>query len=325
MEGLTEFIKACTFSTPVYFWIAAAAMLVLIFVPWIKRKKGLALDLRYWKDKVFLNSKRYWIMSIPVVIITILMAGVLSGPQVTTKNITNIYGYPVMLVVDISGSMGLGTSPDTPFGHSYQIFKSLISLRGDINFGLLMFSTDKYIARYFINKDELFRDSLDNLREIVQISTGTGISSALQMAHSYMTKNIHGEGAIILISDMDTSAAEWGKIISEINKMRLEGIRSYMITPYDSETIAKIAASGGGLGRGGGVDISEASELYIVSMNDKAGINAICQDIMTMQMSLIRQDVGKLQQSLIPYLVIPALGIIGLCLVLGETSFRKIP
>ena len=33
MEGLTEFIKACTFSTPVYFWIAAAAMLVLIFVP----------------------------------------------------------------------------------------------------------------------------------------------------------------------------------------------------------------------------------------------------------------------------------------------------
>ncbi|NLL89537.1 MAG: VWA domain-containing protein [Dehalococcoidales bacterium] len=325
MEGLTEFIKACTFSTPVYFWIAAAAMLVLIFVPWIKRKKGLALDLRYWKDKVFLNSKRYWIMSIPVVIITILMAGVLSGPRVTTKNITNIYGYPVMLVVDISGSMGLGTSPDTPFGHSYQIFKSLISLRGDINFGLLMFSTDKYIARYFINKDELFRDSLDNLREIVQISTGTGISSALQVAHSYMTKNIDGEGAIILISDMDTSAAEWGKIISEINKMRLEGIRSYMITPYDSETIAKIAASGGGLGRGGGVDISEASELYIVSMNDKAGINAICQDIMTMQMSLIRQDVGKLQQSLIPYLVIPALGIIGLCLVLGETSFRKIP
>jgi len=325
MEGLTEFIKACTFSTPVYFWIAAAAMLVLIFVPWIKRKKGLALDLRYWKEKVFLQSKRYAILSIPVVIITILMAGVLSGPQVTTKTVTNIYGYPVMLVVDISGSMGLGYSADTPFGHSYEIFQSLISLRGDINFGLLMFSTDKYIARYFINKDELFRDSLDNLREIVEISTGTGISSAMEVAHSFLTKYIDGEGAIILISDMDTSASEWSKIISEINEMRLEGIRSYMITPFDSATIAKIAASGGGLGRGGGIDISQASELYIVSMNDTAGINAICQDIMTMNMSLIREDVGKLQQSLIPYFIIPALVIIGLCLVLGETSFRKIP
>jgi hypothetical protein len=325
MEGLTEFFKACTFSTPVYFWIAAAAMLVLIFVPWIKRKKGLALDLRYWKEKVFLQSKRYAILSIPVVIITILMAGVLSGPQVTTKTVTNIYGYPVMLVVDISGSMGLGYSADTPFGHSYEIFQSLISLRGDINFGLLMFSTDKYIARYFINKDELFRDSLDNLREIVEISTGTGISSAMEVAHSFLTKYIDGEGAIILISDMDTSASEWSKIISEINEMRLEGIRSYMITPFDSATIAKIAASGGGLGRGGGIDISQASELYIVSMNDTAGINAICQDIMTMNMSLIREDVGKLQQSLIPYFIIPALVIIGLCLVLGETSFRKIP
>jgi hypothetical protein len=107
--------------------------------------------------------------------------------------------------------------------------------------------------------------------------------------------------------------------------MRLEGIRSYMITPFDSETIAKIAASGGGLGRGGGIDISQASELFIVSMNDTAGINAVCQDIMTMNMSLIREDVGKLQESLIPYFIIPALGVIGLCLVLGETGFRKIP
>ncbi|MBN2134385.1 MAG: VWA domain-containing protein [Acidobacteria bacterium] len=325
MEGLTEFIKSCTFSTPVYFWIAAAAMLVLIFVPWIRRRKGLALDLRYWKDRVTLKSKRYLVMTIPVVIITILMAGVLSGPQVTTKTVTNVYGYPVMLVVDISGSMGLGYSADTPFGKSYQIFTDLISLRGDINFGLLMFSTDKYIARYFINKDELFFDSLDNLKEIVQISTGTGISSAMQVAHAFMTKYIDGEGAIILISDMDTSAAEWSKIISEINKMKLEGIRSYMITPFDAETVAKIAASGGGLGRGGGIDISQASELWIASMNDKAAINAICQDIMTMQMSLIREDMGKLQESLIPYFIIPALGLIGLCLVLGETGFRKIP
>ena len=58
-------------------------------------------------------------------------------------------------------------------------------------------------------------------------------------------------------------------------------------------------------------------------MNDRAAINAICQDIMTMQMSLIREDTEKLQESLIPYFIIPALGLLGLCLVLGETGFRK--
>jgi hypothetical protein len=325
MDGLVEFIKACTFTTPVPFWIAGGVMLVLIFLPWIRRKRGLALDLRYWKDKVAFNSKRYWIMSVPVVIITVLMAGVLSGPQVTTKTVTNVYGYPVMLVVDISGSMGIGYSFDTPFGYSYQIFNSLTSLRGDINFGLLMFSSDRYIARYFANKDELFYDSLDNIKEILQISTGTQISGAMIQAHEFMAKHIDGEGAIILISDMDTSAQEWQKIISEINQMKLEGIRTYMITPFDAATVARIAASGGGIGRSGGIDITQASDLYIVAMNDKEGINEICQDIMTMQMSLIREDVDKLKESLIPYFIMPALGLLGLCLVLGETGFRKIP
>ncbi|MDD4924211.1 MAG: VWA domain-containing protein [Dehalococcoidales bacterium] len=325
MDGLVEFIKACTFTTPVPFWIAGGVMLLLIFLPWIRRKRGLAFDLQYWKDKVEFNSKRYWIMSLPVVIITVLMAGVLSGPQVTTKTVTNVYGYPVMLVVDISGSMGIGYSFDTPFGYSYQIFNSLTALRGDINFGLLMFSADKYIARYFANKDELFYDSLDNIKEILQISTGTQISGAMLVAHDFMTKHIDGEGAVILISDMDTSAQEWQKIISEINKMKLEGIRTYMITPFDAATVARIAASGGGIGRSGGIDISQASDLYIVAMNDREGINEICQDIMTMQMSLIREDVNKLKESLIPYFIMPALGLLGLCLVLGETGFRKIP
>ncbi|MBN2136066.1 MAG: VWA domain-containing protein, partial [Acidobacteria bacterium] len=265
MDGLVEFFKACAFTTPVPFWIAGGVMLLLIFFPWFRKKRGLALDLRYWKDKVKFDSKRYWIMSVPVVLITVLMAGVLSGPQVTTKTVTNVYGYPVMLVVDISGSMGIGYSYDTPFGYSYQIFDKLTSLRGDINFGLLMFSTDKYIARYFANKDELFYDSLDNIREILEISTGTGISSAMQVAHQFMTKNIKGEGAIILISDMDTSGTEWQRIISEINQMSLEGIKTYMITPYDSETIAKLAASGSGFRGTSGIDINQASELYIVS------------------------------------------------------------
>ncbi len=325
MDGLVEFIKACAFTTPVPFWIAGGVMLLLLFFPWFMKKRGLALDLKYWKGKVEFNSKRYWIMSVPVVIITILMAGVLSGPQVTTKTVTNVYGFPVMLVVDISGSMGVGYSFNTPFGYSYQIFDKLTSLRGDINFGLLMFSTDKYIARYFANKDELFYDSLDNLKEIQEISTGTGISGAMQLAHQFMTKNIDGEGAIILISDMDTSALEWQRIISEINQMKLEGIKTYMITPYDAETIAKLAASGGGIGRTSGIDIKQASDLYIISMNDMEGINLVCQDIMTMQMSLIREDIIKEKDSLIPYFIIPALGLLGLCLVLGETGFRKIP
>lgn len=323
MEELTEFIKSFEFATPLYFWIAGAIVLVLVFLPWFRRKRGLAFDLKYWDGKVAFKSRRVWILSIPVVIATILMAGVLSTPQVTTRPVTNIYGYPVMLVVDVSGSMGVGYSETTPFGYSHQIFTDLINVRGDINYGLLIFSTDRYISRYFINKNELFVDTLENTKEIGYISTGTQISGALEKAHNFFKDHIDGEGAVILISDMDTSSQEWRNIISEVNQMSLEGIKTYMITPYDAETIVKMASYGSRMSSG--VDLSQASELKIVAMDDKEGIDMISKDIVTMNMSLIREDEGLVKKSVIPYLVIPALGMIGLCLVLGETSFRKIP
>jgi len=325
MEELAKFINSCDFATPLYFWIAGAVVLLLIFFPWVRKKKGLAIDLQYWKEKVAFKSKRVWVLSIPVIIASILMAGVFSNPEVTTRPITNIYGYPVMLVVDVSGSMGVGYSGMTPFGRSYEIFNDLIARRGDTNFGLLIFSTDIYVARYFINKNELFKDTLDNRKEISYLSIGTRISGALAKARQFLTDNINGGcKAIILISDMDTGHQEWRKIVEEMTQMSLEGITPYMITPYDADTITKMSESSGSRG-GAGVDLSQVSELKIVAMDDKDGINQICEEISTMQMSLIREDEGLLKKSLIPFLIIPALGVISLCLILGETRFRKIP
>jgi hypothetical protein len=318
MEGLVNFIDSCEFATPIYFWIAGALALFLIFIPWGGRKAALSFDLKFWKNKLECKSKRVIKMSIPVILATVLLAGVMAQPQITTRPVTYVYGYPVMLVVDISGSMGVGYSETTPFGKSYEIFTDLIAMRGDINFGLLLFSTDMYIARYFINKNELFKDTLENRQEIAYLSVGTRISGALEMAHKFMTKNIDGGGAIILISDMDTSSKEWRSIVSEMTAMTLEGIMPYIIAPSGPEEIAKKAQRQG-------VDLSLVSELKIVAMDDDEGIDNICKEIATMKMSLIREEEGILKKSMVPYFVIPSLVLFSLCLVLSETRFRKIP
>jgi hypothetical protein len=318
MEGLVNFIDSCEFATPVYFWIAGALALLLIFIPWGRRKAALSFDIKFWKNKLECKSKRVLKLSIPVILATVLLAGVMAQPQITTRPVTYVYGYPVMLVVDISGSMGVGYSETTPFGKSYEIFTDLIAMRGDINFGLLLFSTDMYIARYFINKNELFKDTLENRREIAYLSVGTRISGALEMAHKFMNENIDGGGAIILISDMDTSSKEWRSIVSEMTAMTLEGIMPYIIAPSGPEEIAKKAQRQG-------VDLSLVSELRIVAMDDDEGIDNICKEIATMKMSLIREEEGILKKSMVPYFVIPALVLFSLCLVLSETRFRKIP
>jgi hypothetical protein len=318
MEELADFIDSCEFATPVYFWIAGALALLLIFIPWIGRKNGLSFDLQFWKNKFEFKSRRVLKISVPVIIATVLLAGILAQPQITTRPVTYVYGYPVMLVVDISGSMGVGYSEATPFGKSYEIFSDLIAMRGDINFGLLLFSTDMYIARYFINKNELFADTLENRKEIAYLSVGTRISGALEMAHEFMSENIDGGGAIILISDMDTSSKEWRTIVEEMTTMSLEGIMPYIIAPSGPEEIAKKAQRQG-------IDLSLVSELQVVAMDDDEGIDDICSEIATMKMSLIREEEGLLKKSMVPYFVIPVLALFVLCLVLSETRFRKIP
>ena len=318
MELIANFFSSLDLTAPVYLWVAGGLVLLLIILARFSRRRGYAIDLHYWQERVSMPSRRYWMMGLPVLLASLLMIGVLAQPQLTTRPITKIYGHPVMLVVDISGSMGVSYSTDTPFGKSYEIFRDLISRRGDLNFGLMMFSSDIYIARYFINKDELFRDTLENKREIAYLSIGTRVSDALAQAREYMTKKIKGgDMAIILITDMEVSHGEAQKIVTEINTMAIEGIKTYIIAPDASIQIAqrRIASS----------SIEETTTFNAVGMDDLEGINRICEEIAEMEMSLIREDEGLVKNSLIPYLILSSLGIIGLCLVLSETRFQKIP
>jgi hypothetical protein len=80
-------------------------------------------------------------MSITVIIIITLIAGVFSNPNVISRPVTKVYGYPVMIVVDISGSMGVGYTGNTSYYNAYNAFKDLIAERNDINFSLELFSS----------------------------------------------------------------------------------------------------------------------------------------------------------------------------------------
>ncbi|MFC2026927.1 VWA domain-containing protein [Chloroflexota bacterium] len=313
MEELAKSIASLEFATPVYFWIGGAVVLLLIFFPWTRKRRGLTIDLQYWKQEVAFKSKRVWALSIPIVIVSILTAGVLSDPQVTTRPITYVYGYPVMIVMDISGSMGVMEGPHrTSFTEAYEAYNDLISRRSDINFGLMMFSTENYIARYFINKDELFKDTLENEEEISELSMTTRIGDALIKASAFLTDNFKDEDkAIVLISDLDVETKGWPSLVVEMTAISSSDINIYIIATRKG--IEKEA------------DISHLPGLKIVDFKDEYGIDQIYEEIYAMQISPIREEEGLLKKSFISFLILPALGIIGLCLVLGETRFRKIP
>jgi hypothetical protein len=290
--------------------------LFLIFFPWARKRGGLAIDLQYWKRKVAFKSKRVWVLSILVAIVSILMAGVLSDPQFTTRSIDSIYGKPVMIVLDVSGSMGYKEKlqQQTSFEKAREVFEDLIDRRPDVNFGLLLYSTENYVARYFLYKNELFKDTVENREEIDYISTGTRTAEALAKARQFFADNIKGEDkAIVLISDLEQDLNAMLEMAEEMGRDLLAGIKIHVIVVVERKQGAAYVGQ------------SQTEGLNIVEMNDSYGIDQICNEISAMQMSPIREEEVLLKKSLIPFLILPALGLITLCLILGETRFRKIP
>ncbi len=312
MEGLSRFFASLEFDAPFYIWIGATLLLLLVFLPQADKRRGLAFDSGYWNSKVALKSSGVWMLLIPLVITSALILGALPGPKETKETVTYIYGYPVMLVIDVSGSMGAGTSQVTGYQESLAVFNDLIGRRGDMNFGLILYSAENYVSRYFINKDELFRDTLENKDDIIEISNGTRPTDALAEARRFLTEKIKGDGkTIIFISDLHISGQEATNLKQEIIRVALSDINLYILaTGNQKDRIT---------------EIPQAPGVKVIDMKDRAGIDLMCQEITSQQMSPLREDENTSETSLVPYLLLPALGLFVICLVLAETRFRRIP
>jgi len=314
MEELTNFLASWEFIKPLYFWIGGILVLFVIFFPWARKRRGLAIDLHYWKPKAAFTSKRVWMLSIPVIIVSILMAGALSDPQAITKTKTLIYGKPVMLVFDVSGSMQAASElkpEQSGYESALEAFNYLISQREEISFGLEIFSNDNYICRYFTYKNELFKDTLENKDEIIRIARGTNIAGAILRARLFLTNKTEGKDkAIVVVSDLETDPYSWSEMIEEIETALFEGIDVYIITLKgieSSDTIPQVLG------------------VKVANINDQSAISQIYEELSVMESSPIRMEESFSKESMIPLLILPALGIITLCLVLDETRFRKIP
>jgi hypothetical protein len=266
-------------------------------------------------------------MPILLAIASILMAAVLTSPRVATKTSVPLSGKPVMVIVDVSGSMGMEpgkyskdaekpADPRTSFEKARGVFDDLIGRWPDVDFGLEIYSTETYIARYFAYKNELLKDTLENQKEIDFISAGTRPVEAMLRARQFFTDHVKGrDKAIVLISDLDVDFLTLIGISEEADKDLLAGIKVYVILVGGEEQTAANR----------GARQAQAQGLRIVGMYDKESIDQICEELSQMQSSPMEEEEVLSKKSLIPFLVSPMLGLIALCLILSETGFRKIP
>ncbi len=184
------------------------------------------------------------------------------------------------------------------------------------NYGLLLYSTESYIPRLFSVKEEMLRDTVENDEEVVFISTGTRTAEALAKARTFFLEHEDAQyKAIILITDLEVDVEAALQVAEELDRDVLAGIQVYVIltgrgTRRPAEQQARQLATDG---------------VQVVDMNDKEGVDRICAQIAAMQSSPIREEEILSSRSLVPFLIVPTLGLMALCLVLSETCLRKLP
>ncbi|HOG45797.1 MAG TPA: VWA domain-containing protein [Anaerolineae bacterium] len=321
MAGLGRFLASCRLAAPERLIVGAALTLLIIFVPVLFRKRGLAFDWAFWRGRVALAGPGVWALRALVAVASLLLAAFLAQPEVETREHIPISGKPVMVVVDVSGSMGYAKGAGetvSGFERARQVAFSLFDRDLDADLGLLLYSSENYIARYFASRKELLRDTLENTAEIRDISYGTRTGAALAEARRFFADQVGlQDRAILLISDLEEGPGGTAQIASEIDAIVKAGTKLYIIvmgdgTPLEVEEDARLAAL-------------RRPEITMVSMNDDYGIDQICREIVSMASSPIRERDVIRRKSLVPSLLPPALAALALALVLSETCLRKIP
>jgi hypothetical protein len=226
----------------------------------------------------------------------------------------------VMVVVDVSGSMEYkGTAADAGLStreKARMVFDDLLSRDMKVDFGLLLYSTENYIARYFAFRQELFTDTLHNDEEVAFIATGTRTAEALARARTFLLENVTAKDkAIILISDLEADMEATLQMSEELERDILNGIKVYVIlTGRDTGRWPKPPPTQ-----------APVEGVTLVAMDNTQGIDQICAEIRGMESSPTREEEVVVNKSLVPFLIPPILALITVSLLLSETVLRKIP
>lgn len=307
------------FTYPLLLLIGGGLIFALIFLPKF-RKKGLGLNVSYWKEKVRFFSRKTLIVSFLTIIISGFIALALADPQIVIRKRVSspIVRAPVMVVMDVSGSMVYGQdyqSGTSGFEKAKEVFYNIINRNLGVSFGLLLYSDENYIARDFTPNPELLKDVLEDEELTRKLGGATETDLALTKARIFLTKGEKfGQKAIILISDLEDNLSDVGK---EIRRGIKEGIKFYVIVIERDPVSASMKMAS--------LKKEVGQEIKMVWSEDFKGIDEICKEISQMEGILKEEKAITSRQSLVPFLLSATLILIVITVILSETLFRKVP
>lgn len=324
MEELAKLFSSFEFTSPLYFWIGGAAIIFLIYFSVLKPKKNLRWDRGYWIKKIpRLKSKKPRVLFVIIGLTSLLIAAAFANPQITEKRSIPLYGNPVMILIDISASVGPIYSSNSgqqgtfsAFQETKNVFYNITQRDTGASIGLSFYSDQSYIARDFAEKLEFLGDTIENTEELNEISIGTETAEALFNVRMYFSEKVKTQNkTIILISDL---VDDFDSVAYEMKQVLEDGINLYVIAISEYPNLAYINIQALKVRIG-------SNSPKMVWHKDTEGIDKISEEISKMESSVTGEVEILSQRSLLPFILPAILGLIILSVILSETIFRKIP
>jgi hypothetical protein len=328
MAELIPVLSSLRFTQPVGLLVGVALAVTLVLLQLRRRRDGLAFDGRWWGGRVKLRSNGVWVMTVLVALAVLLMVAALGAPEVVATEKVYIYGKPVVAVIDVSGSMDYvarstrrnvvpeAGEPMSNLDQARAVFNDILSRDLGMDFGVLLYSTENYVARYFAFKKDLIRDSLDNEEEIAFISRGTRTADALIAARHFLAANAgEGEKAILLVSDLQGDLEAIVATAEQLENCLYAGIKVYVIMIGDQTRRTRLNP----------VPLPDVEGVMMVERTDKAGVDRLANELAQLPDSPVSIEAKPVRRNVTPWLAGSVLGLLLLTLILSETRFRKLP
>lgn len=298
-------------ASPVVFLAAAFGILLAIFADLRRRNSRFYFPIGFWRKRV-----RFRDTTLPVAMLiggnVLLLALALAQPYLDQKTgAAHAYQKPVLLIFDVSGSMN-GES----YRESLKTFNKIQEQDLRASLGLLMYSSDPYIARDFAPDKALLRDTLENEAEVRQISGGTETDKALDLARLHFAKDpTTGPKIAVIVSDFEDYAFDVAKGLNALIE--------------DGVTVFGIGVGQGSINRFAAIQrflpARTAVMVKFANADDEQGIQEIFDTIRATEGAYTIEGEETTKESLLAPLLLSFLGLLLVTVLLSETSFRKLP
>ena len=325
-------------------WVLALLALVPLLW-WLQQRRPRQATLRFptlalVRAIPHAGSRRWrWFLPVLRSLVLLLLIVALTRPQRgKAESVYRGEGIDIVLAVDISGSMlsedfTLGAQRASRLDVVKSVVKDFVDGRPSDRFSLVLFSARPYTQCPLTLDHGWLLQNLARAR-IGMIEDGTAIGSALATAAGRLEHSDAKSKVIILLTDGQNNA---GKIspATAADAVKALGIKVYTIgagtrgvAPYPSQDIF-----GNKVYRPMQVDIDEESLQAIAQKTggryfratDTASLQAIYKEINEMERSTVTAPRFLDYDELYPWLMMPALLLLGCEVGLSHTRLRKLP